>query len=129
VDGRHNNFGPAPGICVAGGGRAGAAAEARVCSSVSAIRISSDAVLRQSTECASGGRSQRFGNARSAPPFTINTPIKVLPVDPSLNSLRLPRHNVGTIRSAGFKTPRSDAARFNFDIQYQVTASVLARSI
>jgi len=61
-----------------------------------------------------------------APPYTINTPIKVLPADPSLNSFTAANPFVGTIRSAGFHDSRDPALhQFNFDIQYQLTSSVL----
>ncbi len=61
-----------------------------------------------------------------APPFTINTPIKVVPVDPSLNSFTAANPYVGTIRSAGFHDAKDPMLhQFNFDIQYQLTASLL----
>lgn len=61
-----------------------------------------------------------------APPFTINTPIKVVPVDASLASFTATNPFVGTIRSAGFHDSRDPMLhQFNFDIQYQLTSSVL----
>jgi hypothetical protein len=64
-----------------------------------------------------------------APPYTLNTPIKVLPADPSLNSFTAANPFVGTIRSAGFHDSRDPMLnQFNFDIQYQVTASVLVEA-
>ena len=61
-----------------------------------------------------------------APPYTINTPIKVLPADPSLNTFTAASPFVGTIRSAGFHDSRDPMLhQFNFDIQYQLTSSFL----
>ncbi len=61
-----------------------------------------------------------------APPYTLNTPIKVVPADPSLNSFTAANPFVGTIRSAGFHDSRDPMLhQFNFDIQYQLTASFL----
>ncbi len=40
-----------------------------------------------------------------APPYTINTPITVVPTDPSLASFTATNPYVGTIRSAGFPRP------------------------
>jgi hypothetical protein len=60
------------------------------------------------------------------PPYTINTPIKVQPTDPSLASFTPTNPYVGTIRSAGFNDARDPMLnQFNFDIQYQATASLL----
>ncbi|HEY3835900.1 MAG TPA: TonB-dependent receptor, partial [Bryobacteraceae bacterium] len=60
------------------------------------------------------------------PPYTINTPIKVLPVDPSLTSFTAANPYVGTIRSAGFNQAKDPMLhQFNFDIQYQLTGSLL----
>ena len=56
-----------------------------------------------------------------APPYTINTPIKVLPADPSLATFTAANPFVGTIRSAGFHDSRDPMLhQFNFDIQYPV---------
>ncbi len=126
VDGDHNNFGP----------RAGFAWQARP-----------KLVLRGGYGLFFGERDQNqqvtqfSGNLPNvpvvslpnvsaaqtiAPPFTINTPIKVLPVDPSLNSFTATSPYVGTIRSAGFHDARDPMLhQFNFDIQYQLTASTL----
>lgn len=61
-----------------------------------------------------------------APPFTINTPITVRPTDPSLASFTPTSPYVGTIRSAGFHDSRDPMLhQFNFDIQYQLTPSIL----
>ena len=61
-----------------------------------------------------------------APPYTIDTPIKVLPADPSLSGFTAASPFVGTIRSAGFKDSKDPMLhQFNFDIQYQLTASFL----
>ncbi len=61
-----------------------------------------------------------------APPYTINTPIKVLPADPSLSSFTAANPFVGTIRSQGFHDARDPMLyQFNLDIQYQVTGSLL----
>ncbi len=60
------------------------------------------------------------------PPFTINTPIKVVPTDPSLASFTATNPFVGTIRSAGFHDSRDPMLhQFNFDIQFQLTPSIL----
>jgi hypothetical protein len=60
------------------------------------------------------------------PPYTINTPIKVVPTDPSLASFTPANPFVGTIRSQGFHDARDPMLyQFNFDIQYQVTGSLL----
>ena len=61
-----------------------------------------------------------------APPYTINTPIKIVPTDPSLASFTAASPFVGTIRSQGFHDARDPMLyQFNFDIQYQVTGSLL----
>jgi hypothetical protein len=61
-----------------------------------------------------------------APPYTINTPIAVLPADPSLASFTAAKPFVGTIRSQGFHDARDPVLhQFNFDIQYQLTTSLL----
>jgi hypothetical protein len=61
-----------------------------------------------------------------APPYTINTPIPVVPTDPSLASFTPASPFVGTIRSAGFHDSRDPMLyQGNFDIQYQVTGSLL----
>jgi hypothetical protein len=61
-----------------------------------------------------------------APPYSVNTPIKVLPVDPSLASFTAASPYVGTIRSAGFHDSRDPMLhQFNFDIQFQLTSSIL----
>ena len=126
VDGDHNNFGP----------RAGFAWQARP-----------KLVLRGGYGLFYGERDQNqqvtqfSGNLPNvpvvslpsvsatqtvSPPFTINTPIKVVPVDPSLNSFTPTSPFVGTIRSAGFHDSRDPKLhQFNFDIQFQLTASVL----
>jgi hypothetical protein len=60
------------------------------------------------------------------PPYTINTPIPVVPTDPSLASFTSTNPFVGTIRSAGFHDSRDPMLyQGNFDIQYQVTGSLL----
>ena len=61
-----------------------------------------------------------------APPFTINTPINVVPTDPSLASFTPASPFVGTIRTAGFHDARDPMLhQFNVDLQYQVTYSIL----
>ena len=61
-----------------------------------------------------------------APPFTINTPITVVPTDPSLASFTPAKPFVGTIRSQGFHDARDPMLyQFNLDIQYQATSSLL----
>ena len=61
-----------------------------------------------------------------APPFTINTPITVVPTDPSLASFTPANPFVGTIRSQGFHDARDPMLhQFNLDIQYEATSSLL----
>jgi hypothetical protein len=61
-----------------------------------------------------------------SPPYTINTPITVVPTDPSLASFTPGSPFVGTIRSQGFHDARDPMLyQANFDIQYQVTGSLL----
>jgi Carboxypeptidase regulatory-like domain len=61
-----------------------------------------------------------------APPFTINTPIKIVPTDPSLASFTPASPFVGTIRTAGFHDARDPMLhQFNVDLQYQLTSSIL----
>ena len=61
-----------------------------------------------------------------APPFTINTPISVVPTDPSLASFTAAKPFVGTIRTAGFNSSRDPMLhQFNLNLQYQVTSSIL----
>jgi hypothetical protein len=61
-----------------------------------------------------------------APPFTINSPITIVPTDPSLASFSPTHPFVGTIRSAGFHDSRDPMLhQFNFDLQYQLTPSIL----
>lgn len=126
VDGDHNNWGPRAGF---------------------AWQVSSKLVFRGGYGLFFGERDQNqqvtqfSGNLPNvpvvslpaisaqqtvAPPYTINTPIKVVPVDPSLNSFTPTNPFVGTIRSAGFHDSRDPALhQFNFDIQYELTSSVL----
>ena len=64
-----------------------------------------------------------------APPFTINTPIKVLPADPSLANFTAANPYVGTIRSQGFHDARDPMLyQFNLDLQYQATGSLLVEA-
>jgi len=57
---------------------------------------------------------------------TINTPIKVVPTDPSLASFTPANPFVGTIRSAGFHDSKDPMLhQFNFDIQFQLTPTIL----
>lgn len=126
VDGDHNNFGP----------RAGFAWQA-------APRL----VLRGGYGLFYGERDQNqqvtqfSGNLPNVPvvslpsisasqtvtpPYTINTPIKVLPADPSLAGFTAANPYVGTIRTAGFHDARDPMLhQFNFDIQFQLTSSIL----
>jgi hypothetical protein len=60
------------------------------------------------------------------PPYTINTPIKVVPTDPSLASFTAANPYVGTIRSQGFHDARDPMLyQFNLDFQYQATPTLL----
>src|SRR5262249_47597328 len=126
VDGDHNNFGPRAGL---------------------AWQVNQKLVLRGGYGLFYGERDQNqqvtqfSGNLPNvpvvsipsvsatltvAPPYSINTPIKVLPVDPSLNSFTAASPFVGTIRSQGFHDARNPALhQFNFDIQYQLSSSLL----
>lgn len=126
VDGDHNNFGPRAGL---------------------AWQVNRKLVIRGGYGLFFGERDQNqqvtqfSGNLPNvpvvslpaisaqqtvAPPFTINTPIKVLPADPSLNSFTAANPFVGTIRSAGFHDSRDPMLhQFNFDIQYQLTSTIL----
>src|SRR4051794_246753 len=126
VDGDHNNFGPRAGF---------------------AWQASSKLVLRGGYGLFYGERDQNqqvtqfSGNLPNVPtvslpsisatqtvtpPYTINSPITVVPTDPSLASFTPARPLVGTIRSAGFHDARNPKLhQFNFDIQYQLTSSLL----
>ena len=126
VDGDHNNFGPRAGF---------------------AWQANSKLVLRGGYGLFYGERDQNqqvtqfSGNLPNVPvvslpaisaaqtvtpPYTINTPIKVVPTDPSLASFTPANPFVGTIRSAGFHDSRDPMLhQFNFDIQYQLTSSLL----
>ena len=65
-----------------------------------------------------------------APPYTINTPIPVVPTDPSLASFTPANPFVGTIRSQGFHDARDPMVhQYNFNIQYQVDGIAAARSL
>ncbi len=60
------------------------------------------------------------------PPYTINTPIKIVPTDPSLASFTAANPYVGTIRSQSFHDARDPMLyQFNLDFQYQATGSLL----
>ena len=126
VDGDHNNFGPRAGF---------------------AYQATSKLVLRGGYGLFYGERDQNqqvtqfSGNLPNvptislpaisaaqtlAPPYTINTPIKVLPTDPSLASFTAAAPYVGTIRSAGFHDSRDPMLhQYNFDMQFQLTPSIL----
>jgi Carboxypeptidase regulatory-like domain/TonB dependent receptor len=126
VDGDHNNFGPRAGF---------------------AWQVSSKLVLRGGYGLFFGERDQNqqvtqfSGNLPNVPtisvpaisaaqtvtpPYTINTPITVQPTDPSLASFTPAKPYVGTIRTAGFHDSRDPMLhQFNFDIQYQLTPSML----
>ncbi len=126
VDGDHNNFGP----------RAGFAWQAR-----------QKLVLRGGYGLFYGERDQNqqvtqfSGNFPNtpvvslpnvsaaqtvAPPYTINSPILVVPADASLMGFSAAKPFVGTIRSQGFHDARDPMLhQFNFDIQYQASGSLL----
>jgi hypothetical protein len=126
VDGDHNNFGPRLGL---------------------AYQATSKLVIRGGAGIFYGERDQNqqvtqfSGNLPNVPvvslpsvsatqtvtpPYTINTPITVVPTDPSLASFTPANPFVGTIRSAGFHDSRDPMLyQANFDIQYQVTGSLL----
>src|SRR5690242_16373176 len=126
VDGDHNNIGPRAGF---------------------AWQVSKKLVLRGGYGLFYGERDQNqqvtqfSGNLPNVPtvslpnvsatqtvtpPFTINTPITVVPTDPSLASFTPAKPFVGTIRSAGFHDARDPMLhQFNFDIQFQLTPTIL----
>src|SRR4051794_13817316 len=126
VDGDHNNFGPRAGF---------------------AWQATSKLVLRGGYGLFYGERDQNqqvtqfSGNLPNVPtvslptvsatqtvtpPYTINTPIKVVPTDPSLASFTAANPFVGTIRTAGFNQSRNPMLhQFNFDMQFQLTSSIL----
>jgi hypothetical protein len=126
VDGDHNNFGPRLGV---------------------AYQATQKLVIRGGAGLFYGERDQNqqvtqfSGNLPNvpvvslpavsatqtvAPPYTINTPIPIVPTDPSLASFTAANPFVGTIRSAGFHDSRDPMLyQGNFDIQYQVTGSLL----
>jgi hypothetical protein len=126
VDGDHNNFGPRAGF---------------------AWQATSKLVLRGGYGLFFGERDQNqqvtqfSGNLPNVPvvslpsisatqtvtpPYTINTPIKIVPADPSLASFTAASPFVGTIRSAGFHDSRDPMLhQFNFNIQYQLSSSIL----
>ena len=126
VDGDHNNIGPRAGF---------------------AWQVSKKLVLRGGYGLFYGERDQNqqvtqfSGNLPNVPtvslpnvsatqtvtpPFTINTPITVVPTDPSLSSFTPAKPFVGTIRSAGFHDARDPMLhQFNFDIQLQLTPTIL----
>ncbi|HEY6989679.1 MAG TPA: TonB-dependent receptor [Bryobacteraceae bacterium] len=126
VDGDHNNIGPRAGF---------------------AWQVSKKLVLRGGYGLFYGERDQNqqvtqfSGNLPNVPtvslpnvsatqtvtpPFTINTPITVVPTDPSLASFTPAKPFVGTIRSAGFHDSRDPMLhQFNFDIQFQLTPTIL----
>src|SRR4051794_4974923 len=126
VDGDHNNFGPRAGF---------------------AWQATSKLVLRGGYGLFYGERDQNqqvtqfSGNLPNVPtvslptvsatqtitpPFTINTPIRVVPTDPSLASFTPTNPFVGTIRTTAFNQSRNPMLhQFNFDIQYQLSSSLL----
>ena len=126
VDGDHNNWGPRAGF---------------------AYQASSKLVLRGGYGLFFGERDQNqqvtqfSGNPPNvpvvslpsvsatqtvSPPYTINTPILVVPADASLSSFTPANPFVGTIRSQGFHDARMPMLhQFNFDIQFQATATLL----
>ena len=60
-----------------------------------------------------------------APPYTINTPIPVVPATASLAGFTASKPFVGTIRSAGFNSAADPMVhQYNFNIQYQLTDSI-----
>ena len=126
VDGDHNNFGPRAGF---------------------AWQFNSKLVLRGGYGLFYGERDQNqqvtqfSGNLPNvptislpaisaqqtvSPPYTISTPLKVLPTDPSLASFTATNPYVGTIRSAGLHDSRDPMLhQYNFDMQYQLTSTIL----
>src|SRR4051794_9075823 len=126
VDGDHNNFGPRIGF---------------------AYQATSRFVVRGGAGLFYGERDQNqqvtqfSGNLPNVPvvslpstsatqtvtpPYTINTPIKIVPTDPSLASFTPANPFVGTIRSQGFHDARDPMLyQFNLDLQYQLSSSLL----
>src|SRR5262249_23590244 len=126
VDGDHNNFGP----------RAGLAYQA---SRKLVIRggyglFYGEGDQNQQVTQVSGNLPNITGVSRPplsptptvAPPYTINTPIRVVPTDASLTSFTAANPFVGTLRSQGFHDARNPMLhQFNFDLQYQLTSTLL----
>ena len=60
-----------------------------------------------------------------SPPYTINTPITVVPASPSLAGFTAQSPFVGTIRTAGFNSAADPMVhQYNFNIEYQLTNSL-----
>ena len=59
------------------------------------------------------------------PPYTINTPITVVPANASLDGFTARNPFVGTIRTAGFNSAADPLVhQYNFNIQYQLSNSL-----
>ncbi len=65
-------------------------------------------------------------NNTVAPPFTINTPIPIVPATASLAGFTASNPYVTTLRSAGFNSAADPMVyQYNFNIEYQLTNSLL----
>lgn len=126
VDGDHNNFGPRAGF---------------------AYQVSKKLVLRGGYGVFYGERDQNqqvtqfSGNFPNtyvvasptitaantvAPPYTLNTPVPIVPATPSLAGFTAAKPFVGTLRSQAFNSAADPMVhQYNFNIQYQLTGSLL----
>jgi hypothetical protein len=65
-------------------------------------------------------------NNTVAPPYTINTPIPIVPATPSLAGFTASNPYVTTLRTAGFKSAADPMVyQYNFNIEYQLSDSLL----
>jgi hypothetical protein len=126
VDGDHNNFGPRAGF---------------------AYQVSKKLVLRGGYGLFYGERDQnqqvtQFSgnfpntyvlasptitpNNTVAPPYTLNTPIPIVPATPSLSGFTAARPFVGTLRSQAFDSAADPMVhQYNLNIQYQLRDSLV----
>ena len=126
VDGDHNNFGPRAGF---------------------AYQVSKKLVLRGGYGLFFGERDQNqqvtqfSGNFPNtyvvasptitaantvSPPYTLNTPVPIVPATPSLAGFTAANPFVGTLRSQAFNSAADPMVhQYNFNIQYQLTGSLV----
>ena len=130
MDGDHNNFGPRAGF---------------------AFQVSKKLVLRGGYGLFYGERDQNqqvtqfSGNFPNtyvlasptitaantvAPPYTVNTPIPIVPATPSLAGFTAASPFVGTLRTQAFDSAADPMVhQYNFNMQYQLTDTLVARGI